>query len=227
MDRICPYLVLAADRRTVVDGYDPEHLCDALSPAEPLDRTRQTHLCLTEAHASCERFLAARSVHLAAVGGLPRPAPDVVFQRTRQTLDPEPAWRNLGQGGRRRPSSRALLVGGAGGAAALTIAVSSIAGVFDSGAPASSPSPPIQPASSTASGSPLPAISLGEIPSLAPSMSETPAVSVAPTPTSYVVQQGDTLSLIADRFGTTVDAIRAANGLNGDVINVGQVLTIP
>ena len=58
-------------------------------------------------------------------------------------------------------------------------------------------------------------------------MSETPAVSVAPTPTSYVVQQGDTLSLIADRFGTTVDAIRAANGLNGDVINVGQVLTIP
>ena len=228
MDRICPFLVLAADRRTAVDGYDPEHLCNALTPAEPLERARQTQLCLTEAHASCERFLAARSVHLAAIGGLPRPAPDVVFHSTRQTLDPEPAWRNLAPGGRRGPSRRALLVGGAGGAAALTIAVSSIAGVFGSGNPASSsPSPTEGPASGSSSGSSLPPLSLGEIPSIAPSVAGSPAASAAPTPISYVVQTGDTLSLIADRFGTSVDAIRSANGLSNDVINVGQVLIIP
>jgi LysM repeat protein len=33
--------------------------------------------------------------------------------------------------------------------------------------------------------------------------------------------------VIAARFGTTVDAIKAANGLSSDVINVGQRLTIP
>jgi LysM repeat protein len=229
VDRICPFLVLAADRRTAVDGYDPEHLCDALTPAEALDRGRQTQLCLTEAHAGCERFLAARSVHLAAVGGLPRPAPDVAFQRTRQTLDPEPAWRNLTPGGRSRPSSRALLVGGVSAAAALTVAVSSIAGVFGGGGVSASPSPSPSP-SAPSSGTGTSAASTA---SLAPTASSTPSLrptapgSPAATPISYVVQSGDTLGVIAARFGTTVDAIKAANGLSSDVINVGQRLTIP
>jgi LysM repeat protein len=226
VDRICPFLVLAADRRTAVDGYDPEHLCDALTPAETLDRGRQSQLCLTEAHASCERFLAARSVHLAAIGSLPRPAPDVVFQRTRQILDPEPAWRNLTPGGRSRPSRRALLVGGVGGAAALTVAVSSIAGVFGGGTP-SSPSPSPSAPNSAAGTSVAPTASLAPPGSLAPSPTPTAPASVAATPISYVVQSGDTLGLIAARFGTTVDAIKAANGLSSDVINVGQRLTIP
>ncbi|MDP9251311.1 MAG: LysM peptidoglycan-binding domain-containing protein [Chloroflexota bacterium] len=226
MDRICPFLVLAADRRTAVDGYDPEHLCDALTPAEALDRGRQTQLCLTEAHASCERFVAARSVHLAAVGGLPRPAPDVLFQRTRQILDPEPAWRNLTPGGRSRPSSRALVVGGVAAAAALTVAVSSIAGVFGGGA-SPSPSPSTQSTPSPgASTSTAPVASLPPTSSSAPTVAPTARASAAPTPISYVVQAGDTLGTIAARFGTTVEAIRAANGLTSDVINVGQVLTI-
>jgi LysM repeat protein len=41
------------------------------------------------------------------------------------------------------------------------------------------------------------------------------------------VQSGDTLGLIAARFGTTVDEIMVTNGLTSDVINVGQRLTIP
>src|SRR4051812_20225798 len=46
--------------------------------------------------------------------------------------------------------------------------------------------------------------------------------------TSYRVQPGDTLISIAARYGTTVDAIVAANGLpNRSVIYVGQTLTIP
>lgn len=44
----------------------------------------------------------------------------------------------------------------------------------------------------------------------------------------YVVQPGDTLAGIAQRFGTTVDAIVRANNIsNPNLIYVGQVLTIP
>lgn len=45
--------------------------------------------------------------------------------------------------------------------------------------------------------------------------------------TEYVVQAGDTLWLIAQRFGTTVDAIRALNNLTTDTLMVGQILRIP
>lgn len=43
----------------------------------------------------------------------------------------------------------------------------------------------------------------------------------------YVVKSGDTLSQIARTHGTTIKAIEAANGLNGDRITVGLKLTIP
>lgn len=43
----------------------------------------------------------------------------------------------------------------------------------------------------------------------------------------YTVQAGDSLWLIAQRFGTTVDAIKRANNLSSNLINVGQVLKIP
>ncbi len=45
--------------------------------------------------------------------------------------------------------------------------------------------------------------------------------------TSYVVRSGDSLYSIAQRFGTTVDAIKRANGLISDSLRVGQVLRIP
>lgn len=43
----------------------------------------------------------------------------------------------------------------------------------------------------------------------------------------YTVQAGDSLWLIAQRFRTTVDAIKQLNGLTSNLINVGQVLKIP
>lgn len=46
-------------------------------------------------------------------------------------------------------------------------------------------------------------------------------------PHTYVVQRGDNLFRIAQRFGTTVTAIQAANGLTGTTIYVGQTLIIP
>lgn len=50
----------------------------------------------------------------------------------------------------------------------------------------------------------------------------------APKPVTYVVRQGDTVYLIAQRFGTTMQAIILANNLrNPDLIFPGQVLIIP
>ena len=45
--------------------------------------------------------------------------------------------------------------------------------------------------------------------------------------TVYIVQKGDTLFTIASRYDTTPEAIKAANNLNSDIIDVGQKLTIP
>ena len=42
-----------------------------------------------------------------------------------------------------------------------------------------------------------------------------------------MVRAGDSLWLIAQRFQTTVDAIKQLNGLTSNLLNVGQVLKIP
>ncbi|MEH7387233.1 LysM peptidoglycan-binding domain-containing protein [Bacillus sp. JJ1521] len=44
---------------------------------------------------------------------------------------------------------------------------------------------------------------------------------------SYTVSAGDTLYSIAQRNGTTVEAIKLANHLSSDILQVGQTLTIP
>lgn len=55
-----------------------------------------------------------------------------------------------------------------------------------------------------------------------------PSASSVPLPyIEYTVRLGDTLWLISQRYGTTVDAIRDLNGLTSDVLNIGQVLKIP
>lgn len=50
-----------------------------------------------------------------------------------------------------------------------------------------------------------------------------------PTPPgfSYTVRPGDTLWLLAQRFHTTIDAIKSLNNLTSDEILIGQVLQIP
>lgn len=43
----------------------------------------------------------------------------------------------------------------------------------------------------------------------------------------YIVRSGDTLWLLAQRYGTTINAIKSLNKLNSDILNIGQVLLIP
>ncbi len=50
----------------------------------------------------------------------------------------------------------------------------------------------------------------------------------AQEPVSYTIQSGDTLAVIAERFGVSLDALIAQNNIqNRDLISVGQILTIP
>ena len=72
------------------------------------------------------------------------------------------------------------------------------------------------------------------LPTLTPTLplpTATPTADVptpTPTPTTYVIRPGDSLSVIADRFGVPVEALAEANGIvDPNVIEVGQVLVIP
>lgn len=62
------------------------------------------------------------------------------------------------------------------------------------------------------------------VPTLDPLRSNTPEA----LPDTYVVQPGDFLSSIADRFGATVEALMETNGIeDAELIAVGQVLRLP
>ena len=158
---------------------------------------------------------------------------------TRMILAPEPAWRGIAGKARQARSGPLAAIG----AAAAILGVGGVAlatGVLDPGAGATqspraaattpSPTPTDQPSAipsptPTAAPTPVPTPTPIAEPTLAPTAEPT-----APPPQqqTYTVQQGDTLSLIAQRFGTTAAAIQAANAIqNPNEIFIGQVLVIP
>lgn len=222
----------------MIDGVDASHRCHAETPPQPLSRQEQAQLCLTPAHPRCERYVR----HFSASGsGLPgRLAIGDGLVSTRMVLTPTPAWRGIA--GRARRAPRGPLVVGAGAAIVLGVAGIAVAsGVINPGEAGASPT-----ASAAASASPTPSPSASPTPTASPpptpspTLAATPAPTAVPTPvptptpppppvqTTYVVQQGDTLAAIAQRFGTTVQALQAANGIaDPDEIFVGQVLVIP
>lgn len=69
------------------------------------------------------------------------------------------------------------------------------------------------------------------IPSAGVEMSTAPKATVAEAPrsdvTEYVVVPGDSLSRIARKHGTSVSALKAANGLSNNNIFAGQLLQVP
>src|SRR6185503_6337250 len=99
--------------------------------------------------------------------------------------------------------------------------------------PVPSPTPAATPRP-TAAPSPVasdvPGLEPSPVPTLAPTPAPTAAPSAAPAASfrTYVVQSGDTLSAIANRYGTTVQAIVSLNNLSDPGrLSIGQVLKIP
>jgi len=231
VDTICPFLALEADLRSTMAGYDPEHRCLARDDPQPIDRATQLALCLTDDHRSCEWYV-QRSAALAKQRRTPRPAPDARFISTRLVLEPDDGWRPIGLAARPLRRRRlamtgaTLLVVGAAGAALSTrgfglLTAASLPTVSPTAAPEGT---------ATAQPTPTP----NAVPTAKASVSVAAPTPGAPTPSPrstprvYVAQAGDSLSTIAARFGVTVQALMAANGLtNPNLVNVGQVLVIP
>ncbi|ODT31151.1 MAG: peptigoglycan-binding protein LysM [Kaistia sp. SCN 65-12] len=55
----------------------------------------------------------------------------------------------------------------------------------------------------------------------------TAAKAKAAAPGTYTVQSGDTLSAISRKTGVSTAALKKANGMDGDVVRIGQTLTVP
>ena len=249
---VCPYL-LAADGgwRSAVATRD--HRCTATSPATPPSVTKQRDLCLLPVHLGCATYQAARE--LEAGSRAAEPADGGLWPETRGavlSLEPVGGRRSALAGAPGLAGTQAFLVGlmvvafvvlalarvtptslsGEPPASFAADAVGSPAAAGASGSQASAPptSPPT--ASAASSPSSVPGASAAAGPSAGPSgqpASAAPGASPsAVAGTSYRVRSGDTLSSIAIRFGVTVKAIKAANGLGGaSLIRPGQVLVIP
>ena len=109
VDRVCPLLGLAGDRRTAVDGVDGAHRCHADEPPTPLDRNLQAQLCLTPAHERCERYLQYLTRTGTMTPGRSTLADGLIS--TRMLLAPQPPWRGLA-GTARRPRPVPLVATG-------------------------------------------------------------------------------------------------------------------
>lgn len=209
----------------------------------PLERQQQAQLCLTASHERCERYLA----HLARAGrGGGRTALGDGLLSTRMVLAPEPAWRGIAGRARRAPRGPLVAAGvvalgvGLGGVALASAVIDGriqlaggLAGPTPSptGLPTTTPSAtprPIVTTAPTPSPTVIPTVAPTATPPATPPATPVPTPTPAPPPRTYTVVEGDTLALIAQRFGTTVEALQAANGIEDpNQIVIGQVLVIP
>ncbi len=73
----------------------------------------------------------------------------------------------------------------------------------------------------------LPASAKLSTPKTAPTSAPAAPVGVSASNGDYVVKAGDSLSVIAQRNGTTVKALKETNSLKNDTIFVGQKLALP
>ena len=219
-DVACPYLGLIDDRATRFTYPSAGHRCYATARPSTIDIPKQGRDCLTAEHVTCPRYhpqvLAAPTEHV-------RIDSDLAVSRS------------PGRRAGRRLARIALillaligtvLVGlliGAGLAAQLvsrdgtTPAPSALAG---------DASPPTAVVSATPTmPSPSPT------PSAAASASPEPSATPDPSPSGpviHVVEVGQNLTMIAQRYGVTVAALKKANSITDpNLIFVGQKLVIP
>jgi LysM repeat protein len=96
--------------------------------------------------------------------------------------------------------------------------------------PTMTPRPTFTAIPPTATATAVPTLTPTAVPptaTLTPAPTNTPTIVATATPQVHVVQSGETLSGIAEAYGVTVDDLRKANNLQGDIINSGEQLVIP
>jgi LysM repeat protein len=230
-DAVCPFLI-AAGGAWRLGMPDRDHRCAAFSPATSLALGKQARLCLAPGHVTCATYLASTSARTARVGsnppiaragrwGIARTTPIVgEVGGMRATLSAVVADR------RSWPAIPAVLLA----TLALALGLSGSWGKAP-GLAAASPTPSAGPtttptASATAGPTSTPTPAASPEPSVTtPPTSPTPRPSVAYT--TYKVKSGDTLYVIAQRYGTTVKAIQKLNNMTTTTLHVGQILKIP
>lgn len=254
----CPYLALPEDRATHFTFPHAQHLCFATPKPSAIDEPFQATHCLGAAYPDCPRYMAAEHPVPVRTGATDagrawpvrqaRPRRDLPETLRRQSLlrigtavvaglgavlaligllglggiglVPTPASSStVGATGLPPSGPRTGPVGGAGpelpdprpsGASSPAASVVPTPPGAPTGAPPPSPAPSI----------------VAPTPSPAPTLTPTPTPS--PSYRSYIVQPGDTVSSIARRFATTVDAIVRLNKLaSASFIRAGQRLLIP
>lgn len=233
--RACPFLA-GADGGWRLETASRDHRCGAVSPPAPLGPEKQLRLCLVPAHTSCATYLAAITARTQRVGAAPvRRATRWGLARTTSVIeDPGGIGARLVAAlldRRRWPAIPAVLL-------VATLFALAISG-FRGGTPATAgatatPEPPAATTTSRPTPRPTPGATVIPSPSPLPSPTPTAAPTTAATPQpsasfrTYRVRSGDTLGAIASRFGTTVKAISALNGITDPSrLQVGQLLLIP
>ncbi|MGH2489804.1 MAG: LysM peptidoglycan-binding domain-containing protein, partial [Candidatus Limnocylindria bacterium] len=225
VENICPLLTLGGNARAVFASPDTAHRCAASRSYSTIDREHQVRFCLSGGYEGCDRYRA----HVEQFGPVGptwgQAAPDATFGSTRLVVEAAP--RTVIPSRTRSLATAVLIVVlliGIGAA----VAWAGLGGLETLLGPGAAPSPSgteMPSGTSGPTGTPRPSVAATAAPTLSPTLAPTPAP--APTPVTYIVQQGDTLNVIAARYGTTAQAIMDANGLTSDVIHPGQVLIIP
>jgi len=223
----CPLLGLPDDPLSRFSYPSVAHRCRADDRPRLIDLGHQGAFCLSETYPECPRYRAAPAP--GRPGAATAEASGVALERARAEAGVR------GAPGRRPPgrTSRWRRV------VAIVLAVVLLTSAIYLGSPAivdwmrhvgagagaTNPSPPTPPPTLTPS-SPTPAPTATRTPTATPSPRPTPTP--AATPQVHVVVRGETLGVIAARYGVTVAAIQKANRItNVGLIYVGQHLVIP
>lgn len=241
---VCPHLVAENGGWRAASPLR-EHRCTAVRPPAPVSQDTQRRLCLAERHVTCPHFVAALQRRAAglATDGIPSqhldsfrlpPAGGVVPLALERPSGISRAAPGIGPHTRVMLRRVALPLGLVAVVAAIVVAAAAQSGGRTSDRPSTIPGGLASPSVAPTPGATTPpsATSLAGDTGARPSASA-PA-QVSPRPTSgasqrtYRVKRGDSLSRIAKRFGTTVAAIKALNGIaDPPRIRLGQTLRIP
>jgi LysM repeat protein len=240
----CPFLLAQAGGWRL-DLPSKDHRCAAFTPASPLSPEKQARLCLTPTYSGCATYLASMAAREARLGAVPGDrATRWGLARTTTVIEDAGGIRGRMTSAlldrRRWPAIPAVLLVATLFALALsgfqvdapaTASSTSSPDPTPAGTPSSTrdpgavaTDPPAQTAPPTAAPTTVPTVA----PTATPVTTPKPTKKPAPAFRTYTVQQGDTLSGIAGRFGTTTQALMDLNNItNANQLSIGQILRIP